>query len=118
MFPINPVPYIIPYVIFFFLLPWSVFVIKLVSEIYYLYRNKKGLNIYSYKDAMRITKSNPEFLKRYKDVKKWLLITIIIWLIAFFSLIIILRIMEYNNLLINHSKGIYGQDEKHKFIFK
>lgn len=88
-FPIDPTPYVILYVFIFFILPFSVLSKNQIKYVYKLYFSERD-----------------EVLE--KIVKKWFFITLISWVIGFFLLGLVLFILESNNLLINHSKGLYG----------
>jgi hypothetical protein len=118
IFPIDPTPFIIPYAVVFFLLPWLIYVVLLFSNSFDLIKKsekkyKLFIPFLSLKEANNIYKSNSDSLKKYKKLKKWLLICVISWIAGFFLLALILFIMESNNLLINHSKGLYGPNEVH-----
>lgn len=95
VFPIDPTPIIIPYAIIVFLFPWLVFV--------YFCLRRWGI----------ISNKFPRFDKTTdsdsigKIQIKWMLITFLCWFLGFALMAGTLFLLEENNLLINHSKGIY-----------
>ena len=96
IFPIDPTPYFLPYAVTVFLFPWLVYM----------------LFTFKYFDKMinlvfrgRVWEAMKEPLSR--SHKKWLFITISCWTLGFILLLVVLLYLDMNNLLVNHSKGIY-----------
>jgi len=112
MFPINPTPFVLVYAFIVFFCPWCIYIICLIRELRFLINNDiiHFFNLDFFK-MWRITKqfrkNNPEAKYFYRKVKIWFVITLVSWLIGFFLLAITLYILECNNLLVNHSKGMY-----------
>ncbi len=114
-FPINPTPFVIPYAIIVFVIPWLITAFYFIKFIALAIKNKQfaaiGLSGISIK---KIFEARKEFLTNNQEanvlnrkVIKLAISTIVIWVIGFISLGVTLFILESNNLLINHSKGIY-----------
>ena len=60
-----------------------------------------------WKEVKAFRKENTKSKYLYGKVKRWFVITILSWVLGFIVLGITLFTLEQNNLLINHSKGIY-----------
>ncbi len=112
MFPINPTPYIFAYFVIVFLCPWFRFAVCFFSDLRYLRKsNELKLDEFNFikrrKRIKKFRKENEQARKSYSKVKKWFVITLISWILGFVVLGVVLLILEQNDLLINHSKGIY-----------
>ena len=113
-FPIDPTPFVIPYAIIIFLLPWIICASFMIRNMAFL--SKKGLlnwglDFEKQKLAREFMKSDPQARSLYKQLKRWMIITIALWVGGFAVLGTTLYLMEENDLLINHSKGLYGPNE-------
>ncbi len=111
MRPINPTPYVLIFIILVFLCPWSVLCTYVIYDVRILSKN----NVFSFdlnpiralRKVSKFREKNDKSKYLNEKVKKWLIITLISWVIGFLCLGITLFLLEKNNLLINHSKGIY-----------
>jgi len=112
-FPIDPTPFVIPYAIIVFLCPWIIYGAYLIRSMMLFAR--EGLyrqHLFNRTEARNeIRKTNPEIDHIYKKAIRWLIITLGMWIIGFTVLGTTLYLMEENNLLINHSKGLYAPNE-------
>ncbi len=110
MFPVNPSPYILVYIILVFFCPWCIYGTYVIREIHFLRKHKVFIPfniITTWKEVKKFRNKNAKSKYLYSKVKKWFVITIILWVLGFIVLGITLFTLEQNNLLINHSKGIY-----------
>ena len=119
-FPIDPTPFVIPYVILIFLLPWGLAASFLIRELALAQREGQlsrlmgftGLSIIErIKAAREYRGSNPLAMRLHQKTVQWALITILLWIVGFVLLGSTLFIMDRNDLLINHSRGLYGPHE-------
>lgn len=94
--PFDPINFVIIYSIVIFIFPFVIYAIN-CSE--YFLRIVKKFSKGDVKQALREPVG--------RKLKKWLLVTAISWVLGIVSLVLIMTILESNNFLINHSKGIY-----------
>ena len=116
IFPIDPTPFIIPYAVIFFLLPFLIYAYHSIAEISLVVKKsdqkyKFVIPFVSLLETMKIRRNDEEVGKKFKKAIKWLIICTITWLVGFFLLAAILIIMNSNDLLIDHSRGLYGPNE-------
>ncbi len=112
--PIDPAPFVIPYIVIVFLFPWIICAISMIRNVVYLAQNGLlywGLNSEKYKLARQFIRTDPQAHGLYKQLKRWILITAVLWIGGFIILGATLYLMEEHNMLINHSKGLYGPNE-------
>ena len=60
-----------------------------------------------YENLKEIRKSDPILEHKHYQTIRWLKITLTSWILGFIFLAVTLFILEKNNLLINHIKGIF-----------
>ncbi|MFQ5846553.1 MAG: hypothetical protein ACE5IQ_02645 [Candidatus Methylomirabilales bacterium] len=113
-FPIDVTPYVMVYAAVVFLCPWLILASYLLRELRVL--RKHGLlglttNAEVWNEIQSFRKTNPESKYLYGKVKQWMKITLTFWVTGFVILCAALYLLDANDLLINHSKGIYGRDE-------
>ena len=70
IFPIDPTPFVIPYAIVFFLIPWLIYVFKLFLNSYDLFKKSEKkykliIPFLSIKEANKIYNSDEESLRKY-----------------------------------------------------
>jgi hypothetical protein len=112
MSPINPTPYVIIYILSVFVLPWAIcgsFVIRGLAR-----ARQLGVNLFSGNaktQILELQKTDQILSNLSKNTRKWFVIVFISWIMGFSILVFTLYKLESANLLINHSKGIYGAEE-------
>jgi hypothetical protein len=84
MKPINPSPYFVIYGVLMFLLPWLIFASFIVRGL--LYARSRGISLFSTTASAQIrelrrTDSRAAFL--HQRTFRWLIITLVMWLIGF-----------------------------------
>lgn len=96
IFPIDPTPFMYIFAVVVFLLPWLIYM-------YHIFQHTKKSGIKFIEEGFWVSWKVP----LTKSNKKWFLITLICWVLGFALLGLTLYFLDQNNLLINHSKGIY-----------
>lgn len=114
-FPIDATPYVMVYSAIVFLCPWLIFTSYLLRELQVLRKHKLLrwlINTREWQSIQEFRKTNAESQYLYGKVKTWMKITLTFWIAGFVILGATLYLMDANDLLINHSKGIYGPDDR------
>ena len=115
MFPIDPTPYVNVYAVIVFLCPWLIFASWVVRHTLFIRRVRPSwfwwFGFAQWKEYAKFREQNPEAMAIWRGAMRWLMITAICWAIGLVVLAGTLFFMDRNDLLINHSKGIYGRDE-------
>ncbi len=118
IFPLDPTPFVIPYAILVFVVPFIVFLYYNLQKFIFVCKEEDSpfWIFYSLKEKLRIvrelTQKNPEYKIISRKVEKMLVVTLFCWILGFTILCTTVFLMDQNNLLINHSKGLYGSSEK------
>ena len=112
MFPIDPTPYVMLYIFVVFCCPWFIFSVSLTHELLYLRKNTSlGWSLLNTPSVMRAAsmyrKNDPVAERLHNRVIRSLIFVATCWVVGLMILFLTLYFMETNNLLINHSKGIY-----------
>jgi len=111
VFPIDLEPFILIYVFIVFLCPWAVFGSYLLRELQFLRKNDMidwfSVTMEQWNKVNEFRRTNPESRYLYEKVKRWMLITLLCWVFGFAILAVTIGVMSANDLLIDHTKGIY-----------
>lgn len=119
----DPTPYVIPYAIVVFVLPWVIslyYVIRLKAFIHKNpqlpgYKDYNGIsNVARHKAGRTLCKASPVIAHLYSRVIRWAIVTISSWVIGFALLGVTLWQLNNHDLLIDHSRGLYGPNEIHQ----
>lgn len=113
-FPIDPTPFVIPYAIVVFLCPWIVYGSFILRELALISKSgiyKQHLGLKRYAVIREFRKNNPQANYLHRKAIRWGITTGIMWITGFIILGTTLYLMEENDLLINHSKGLYAPSE-------
>ena len=122
-FPIDPTPYVIPYAIAVFVLPWIITVYFMLRTNAYIrknpqlpgHKNYAGLSAFGRLKAVRtLSKASPVIAHLYRKVIRCVIVTITAWVVGFAILSGTLWCLNNHDLLIDHSRGLYGPDEIHQ----
>lgn len=111
MFPLDPTPFVFAYVIAVFIFPWAVFCSYLIREWNYLKQKKVvgwlWVHPRQWSKIWEFRNTDPRSKYLFGKVKQWMFITFVAWVVGFVILGVTLYLLDANDLLINHSKGIY-----------
>lgn len=122
-FPIDPTPYVILYAIVVFVLPWIITLYYVLRANAYIHNNPQlpgyinynGISIIARLKAVRtLCKASPVIAHLNSRVIRWATVTIAAWLIGFAMLGGTLWHLNNHDLLIDHSRGLYGPNELHQ----
>jgi hypothetical protein len=119
-FPIDPTPFLIPYALIVFFLPWLVAAVFVLRGLKLLYQSGvmnelNKLSPFSFRERREIhrryLKQNPEAAWVHKNAVRWGILTLAAWVVGFVLIGGTLYWMDQNDLLIDHSSGLYGPKE-------
>jgi hypothetical protein len=119
-FPLDPTPYMIPYVIIVFLAPWMISASYIIRELRLAYRSGVLGELMvlppsafrARRDIItRFFKTNTEVADLHKRLVRWCIVTIAAWVFGFLLLGAALFWMDQNDFMINHSMGLHGPGE-------
>ena len=122
-FPLDPTHFVVPYAIVVFLLPWLISAAYAMRELRLLYQSgvlaemlKVPILDFKAQRTMRLRfyEEHPVADALHRRLIRCAIITIALWVVGFTILGSTLYWMEKNDLLINHSKGLYGPSEAHE----
>jgi hypothetical protein len=119
-FPMDPTPFVIPYGIVVFALPWFITAVYALREMRLLYQagvmeQANKLSPFAFRERralhLRFLQQNPVAALIHRRAIRWGVATLTAWVVGFALLGATLFWMDRHDLLIDHSRGLYGPDE-------
>jgi len=92
MSEIDSTSYFFAYVIVFFLCPWCIYAFYLIRELHFLVKNNKNSFLkqkftVAWQELKQFRKENPRAKYLYGKAKKWMVITLLLWITGFLILV-------------------------------